>query len=71
MTDDSIWVWKCFHLHKFSPQDQDKIILSDKFDKTLGQLLHIVSDASVHIAAGKVTGASHRFGLCNAKQQVV
>ena len=71
MTEDRVWVWKCFHPHEFSPPDRDKIILSNNFDETPGQLLHIVSDASVHITAGRVTGAWHLFKTHNAKQRVV
>jgi ribonuclease HI len=71
MTEGRIWVWNSFHPHEFSPPDREEIILDDAFDETPGQLLHIVSDASVHTSVGRVTGAWHLFETRDAKRRVV
>ena len=60
MKDNCIWVWNEFHPHAFSSSDK-KIVLEVKHDETPGKLLHIVSDALVHIEAEQVTGAWHIF----------
>ena len=70
MTEGRLWIWKQFHPYEFAePADHDEV-LADEFDETPIQLLNIVSDASVHVAAGKVAGAWHILEEHNKKRRV-
>ena len=67
MTENCIWVWKKFHPHAFRSPDKNKMVIKDKYNKTPVKLLHIVSDALVHIETEQVTGAWHIFKTRDAK----
>ena len=43
------------------PQTKNEIGLENKYNETPGKLLHIMSDALVHIEAEQITGACHIF----------